>query len=134
MYTANKEIDTLKYHKIFCSYYFILCVEQLFSIFYIFNYISFYRKHPLNNLFFILFNLVIILYLVILMTLNSSNFKYDFFKITYFEFNENLMDSFDDNNRLKCFRICFYDFFSCYFYTKIVYCIFDKLAKKKKSK
>ena len=130
-YTNNSELDKITDHKIFCTYYFILCVEQLFSIFYIFNYISFYRKHPLNNIFFIIINLVLIFYFVILIALNSSNYNFDIFKITTFEFNEKLIDSFDDNNRLKCFLVCVADFFSCFIFTKIIYTIFDILAKKK---
>ena len=130
-YTFNYEIDKKKYDQIFCTYYFILCVEQLFSIFYIFNYISFYRKHPLNNLFFVIFNLILMIYLVILVTLNSSNYKIDFFKITSFEFNEHFVDTFDDNNKLKCFLVCVYDSCFCFIYTNVVYYIFDNLAKKK---
>ena len=130
LYTNNSELDRITQHKIFCTYYFILCVEQLFSIFYVFNYISFYRKHPLNNVFFLIFNLLLIIYFVILITLNSSNYKMDFFHITIFEFNENILDSFDDINRLKCLGVCGFDFCCCFFFTKIIYDIFDLLAKK----
>ena len=45
-------------------------------------------------------------------------------------FNEDLIDSFDDRNRLKCFRVCAFDFCASFIYSRIVYLIFDKLAKK----
>ena len=131
LYTYNSQLDKTTQHKIFCTYYFILCVEQLFSIFYVFNYISFYRKHPLKNTFFLIFNLLLIIYFVILITLNSSNYQMDFFHITIFEFNENSLDSFDDTNRLKCLGVCAIDFCCCFFFTKIIYYIFDLLAQKK---
>ena len=131
-YIKNAQLENTQGNYVFCSYYFVLCVEQLFSIFYVFNYISFYRKHPLNNAFFVIFNLLLIIYFIILISLNSSNFKFDFFSITNFEFNENIIDSYDDNNRLICFWICFTDFGVCFLYTKIIYFIFDTLAKKTK--
>ena len=129
-YTKNGQLDIEKENYIFATYYFILCVEQLFSIFYVLNYISFYRKHPLNNGFFVLFNLLLVVYFINLISLNSSNYKLDFFSITNFEFNENLIDSYDDNNRLKCFWICIVDSGVCFIYTKIIFFIFDALSKK----
>ena len=93
-------------------------------------YISFYRKHPLSNITFVTFNLVLFIYFIILITLNSSNFRCDIFGITDFELNEDLIDSFDDRNRLKCFRVCALDFSASFIYSRIVYLIFDKLANK----
>ena len=66
-----------------------------------------------------------------LITLNSSNYQMDVFNITDFEFNENLIDSFDDENRLKSFRVCALDFCCSFLYSRIVYFIFDKLAENK---
>ena len=106
-------------------------MEQLFSTFFIFNYIYFYRKHPLTNIFFVIFNLVLFIYFIILITLNSSNYKYDIFNITDFEFNESLVDTFDDENRIKCFRVCALDFGCSFIYSRIIYFIFNKLAKNK---
>lgn len=117
-------------YKIFITYYFILCIEQCFSTFFVLNYISFYRKHPLSNITFVTFNLVLFIYFIILITLNSSNFRCDIFGITDFELNEDLIDSFDDRNRLKCFRVCALDFSASFIYSRIVYLIFDKLANK----
>ena len=130
-YIDNLLLDKKVVYRIFITYYFILCVEQLFSTFFIFNYIYFYRKHPLTNIFFVIFNLVLFIYFIILITLNSSNYKYDIFKITDFEFNDTLVDSFDDENRIKCFRVCALDFCCSFIYSRIIYFIFNKLAKNK---
>ena len=130
-YVDNSLLDKNFVYRLFITDYFILCVEQLFSTFFVFNYIYFYRKHPLSNIFFIVFNLVIFLYFMALITLNSSNYQMDVFNITDFEFNENLIDSFDDENRLKSFRVCALDFCCSFLFSRIVYFIFDKLAKNK---
>ena len=130
-YIDNSLLEKKTVYRLFITDYFILCVEQLFSTFFVFNYINFYRKHSLSNIFFVIFNLALFIYFIVLITLNSSNFKYDIFKITDFEFNENLMDCFDEKNRLKCFRVCALDFCCSFIYSRIVYCIFDNLAKNK---
>ena len=130
-YRFNSVLEEQVSYRVFCTYFFILCVEQLFSIFFIFNYISFYRKHPLNNLFFVFFNLLIIFYFILLITLNSGNFKSDILEITYFEFSEDLVDAYDENNRINCFKIYILDFFCCLIYSRIVYFIFDRLSKRK---
>ena len=129
-YLNNSLIDKVESNKIFCTYYFILCVEQLFSITCVFNFISFYRKNPLKNTLFVFFIFLIMIYFSILISLNSSNFKYDILKITHFEFNEDLIDSFDDNNRIICFGICGFDLTFTIIYSNIIYYIFDRLAKK----
>ena len=128
----NSLIEEKVIFRLFISYYFILCIEQLFSIFFIFNYIYFYRKHPLTNIFFVFFNLALLFYFTILITLNSSNYKWDIFEITDFEFSRNLIDSFDDNNRIKCFVVCGLDFCFSFIYSRLIYFIFDKLAQKKR--
>ena len=129
-YIDNDLLPKRNVYKIFITYYFVLCIEQCFSTFFVLNYISFYRKHPLSNIIFIFFNLLLFIYFIILITLNSSNFNCDLFGITDFEFNEDLIDSFDDRNRLKCFRVCAFDFVASFIYSRIVYLIFDKLANK----
>jgi hypothetical protein len=129
-YIDNDQLPKRNVYKIFITYYFILCIEQCFSTFFVLNYISFYRKHPLSNITFVTFNLVLFIYFIILITLNSSNFRCDIFGITDFELNEDLIDSFDDRNRLKCFRVCALDFSASFIYSRVVYLIFDKLANK----
>ena len=116
-------------NKIFCSYYFIFCIEQLFSTIFIFNLIFFYRKNPFTNIFFIIFNLIQMIYFVILLTLNNSNFKYDIFNITYFEFIEDIIDSFDDNNKMNCVKYLIIDFVCSLVYSRFIYFIFSRLAQ-----
>ena len=115
---------------IFCSYYFIFCIEQLISTIFLFNLISFYRKNPFTNVFFIIFNLILFFYFVILETLNSSNFKLDPFNITIYEFLEEFVDSFADTNKLKSLRACMCDLVASIIYSRIIYLIFDKLANR----
>ena len=115
---------------IYCCFYFIFCVEQLISIIFVCNLICFYRKNPFTNVFFVILNIVILLYFIILVTLSSSNYRCDFFKITVFEQLEELVDSFDDENKLNCFRLCIIDLVASIFYSKLVYYIFNKLAQR----
>ena len=124
-------IEKAKINIIYCSYYFIFCIEQLISTIFLFNLISFYRKNSFSNPFFILFNLMLFLYFIILETLNSSNFRYDFFNVTIYEFLEEIVDSFADQNKLKSLRICIIDLFFSITYSRIIYFIFDKLAQRK---
>ena len=128
-YIDNDLLEKVLVYRLFITDYFILCVEQLFSTFFVFNYIYFYRKHPLSNIFFVFFNLALFFYFITLITLNSSNYKFDVFKITDFEFNEYLIDTFDDTNRLKCFLVCAADFSGSFIFSRIIFFIFDKLAK-----
>ena len=113
---------------IYCNYYFIFCIEQLISTIFLFNLISFYRKSPFTNYFFIFFNLLLFLYFIILQLLNSSNFKYDIFKITIYEFLDELVDSFADQNKMKSICFCLIDLFFSLMYSRIIYYIFDILA------
>ena len=73
------------------------------------------------------------IYFVILLTLNNSNFKYDIFNITYFEFIEDIIDSFDDNNKMNCVKYLIIDFVCSLVYSRIIYFIFDRLAQRKLS-
>ena len=128
-FVGNQLLNVKLVDHIFCSYYFILCIEQLFSTVLVLNFITFYRKDTLTNYFFIFFNLIILIYFVILSFLNSSNYKLDVFNLTYFEFFDNLIDSYDDNNRIKCIGVCILDFSITIIYSRSIYFIFDKLAQ-----
>ena len=133
-FIGNTLLDNKTVDKIFCSYYFIFCIEQLLSIIFLFNLITFYRKNAFTNVFFVFYSLCQLIYLIILLTLNSSNFKFDLFKITNFEFLENLIDSFDDRNRMTCAGILAIDFFSSLLFSRITYLIFDRIAKNQNKK
>ena len=121
-------IELKKLDIIFCSYYFIFCIEQLISTIFLFNLISFYRKSPFTNYFFIIFNLILFTYFLILELLNSSNYQYDIFKITIYEFLDELSDSFADQNKMKSILICLLDLVISITYSRIIYYFFDILA------
>ena len=115
--------------KNFCTFYFILSMELLFSSVFVFNYNSFYRKNIFENKFFIVFVLIFFFYLNILLTLNSSNFRFDIFNITYFEFINELIDSYSDRNKLIIIQVFIIDFGCSFIYSIIIYYIYDKIAK-----
>ena len=115
---------------IYCCFYFIFCVEQLMSTIFVCNLICFYRKSPFTNIFFVILNIVLLLYFIILVTLSSSNYRCDIFNITVFEQLEELVDSFDDQNKLNCFWLCIIDLVASIFYSKLVFYIFNKLAQR----
>ena len=129
-FIGNRIIDEKQIDIIFCSYYFIFCIEQLISTIFLFNLISFYRKNPFSNYFFIIFTLILSLYFLLLELLNSSNYKYDIFNITFYEFVDDLADSFADQNKLKSFLYCLIDLFGSIIYSRIIYYIFDFLANR----
>ncbi len=115
--------------EIFCTYYFLLTIEHLISTILFFNCISFYKRSPFTNFYFILFLLILVLYYIILLTLNSSNFKLDFIKITVFEFSDILIDSFSDKNRIFVLISCLFDFVGSLIYLGIVNFIFNRIAR-----
>ena len=129
LYNFNDFIEETERGTIFCTFYFIYCVEQLSTIF-ILNLISFYRKFCLFNSVFVIFCLILLLYFVSIITLTSSNFNLDIFGFLYFEYIENIVDAYDENNKLICFIICMVDFFGSIIYSRIIYHIFNNLAKK----
>ena len=127
-FVGNHLLDLRYVDYVYISYYFVFCIEQLFSVVFVLNFISFYRKDSLTNIFFIVCNLLILIYFVILTTLSSSNYKCDFLNLTYFEFFDNIIDTYDDHNRINCIKVCIIDFLSTLFYSRVIYYIFNKLA------
>ncbi len=128
LYVENIQVDRKSLNEIYTTYYFILCIEQLFSTIFTLNLISFYRKDAILNVFYISIILLLLLYFVTTVTLNSSNFKFDIFRLLVFEHLDSNIDSFDDNNKITCFLICLIDFFSTIIFSRVVYYIFGKLA------
>ena len=118
----------------FVTFYFSLCVEFLVSINYSFNLNSFYRKSPFSNVSLILLTLLLFIYLVIIVCLSSSNMKYDFMRITYFDFSSNLIDSFSDKNKLFLLMTLLFDFVCTFLLSTIIYYVFRLIAKLKSPK
>ena len=115
--------------KIFCTFYFVLCMELIFSSVFVYNYNSFNRKNVFDNYVYLTFILIFFLYLALILTLNSSNYKTDIFEITTFEFSEYLIDSFSDRNKLITFCVSLFDFSFSFAYSRFIYYIFDKISK-----
>ena len=127
-YSFNRLIEMENKNKIFTTYYFILCIELILSTSFTINYISFYRKNLITNTFFMLFAILLLSYFIVIICLNSSNLRFDIFNITYFEYFEYLIDSFDDKNRLTYFLCCFIDFIVSILISRIIYFIFNTIS------
>ena len=127
-YTTNRLLDISKVDKIFATYYFILCIELIFSTSFIINNLSFYRKNIFSNTFFMISIIILLSYFVMLVTLNSSNLRVDIFNISFFEYYEYIIDSFDDRNKLKYTIFTASDFILGYIYSRIINYIFNKLS------
>ena len=130
----NYDLTVEELDKIFCTHYFMLCIELIFSIISAFKFISFSTKSRFSNPFFIIFILLLLFYFVNLISLNSSNYREDYFNITYFEYQEKLIDSFDEHNKILLISVCLVDFIISIFYSRFIYMIFLKIAKYKLSK
>ena len=128
VFNKNDFIETKSIDKIYSTYYFIFCVEQLFSTIFVLNLNCFYRKNWFFNTTFIIILSIILFYFFTIITLNDSNYKFDIFGICYFEFFENIVDAYDENNKLNIFLICLIDFGLSIIYSRIVNFIFDKLS------
>ena len=125
-FLEKKEVD-----KIYSTFYFMFCVEHIFSTIVVLNLISFYRITWFFNSSFITITLIIFLYYVITLTLTDSNYNADIFGYLYFEFQENIVDAYDENNKIYFFLVCFFDFGFSILYSRIVYYIFNRLSKDK---
>jgi magnesium-transporting ATPase (P-type) len=131
VFKSNDFIGLNEQDSIYATFYFIFCIEQLFSTIFVLNLICFYRQSWQLNASFIVISLIIFLYFVIVLTLNNSNFNVDIFNILHFEFLENIVDAYDENNKLECFYICLIDISVSIVYSNIIYYVFDYLSKNK---
>ena len=130
----NIEVPIEQYAKssnIFCTFYFLLCMELIFSSVFVYNYNSFNRRNLFENYFYLIFILIFFIYLFLLLTLNSSNYNTDIFQITYFEYSDYLVDSFSDRNKFITLCVSLFDFSLSFIYSRIIYYIFGKLSKNK---
>jgi len=127
-FSINDFLERKDQDKIYSTFYFLFCIEQLFSTIFVLNLFCFYRKTWLLNTKFIIISLVILLYFVIVLTLSNSNYNVDIFNILYFEFFENLVDAYDENNKFNFCLICLIDFSLSIVYSRVVYFVFNKLS------
>ena len=127
----NDILNTEQKDIIYCSFYFLFCIEQLFSTIIVINFISFFRQTWLFNTIFIGICLLILIYFVINITLTNSNYKVDIFNILEFEFLPNLIDAYDEQNKIFIFLVCIADLIISIIYSRIIFYIFKKLIIKK---
>ena len=128
-FNSNDFIEENERGKIYCSFYFLFCLEQLFSTVYILNLIGFYRKSSYLNTIFIILFLIILAYFVCITSLTNSNYNVDVFSYLYFEHLENIVDAYDENNKINVYLICFIDFVASLIYSRVVYHVFIRIAK-----
>ena len=128
-FNTNDFVEISKVDKIYATFYFMFCIEHLFSTIFVLNLISFYRRTWLFNAYFITLSLLIFCYYVILLTLTNSNYNVDIFGFLYYEFLENIVDAYDENNKQSFFLVCLLDFSTSVIYSRVVYYIFNKLSK-----
>ena len=125
-FIAKKNID-----KIYSTYHFVFCVSDLLTTIYVFNLLSIYRKSLYLNTLFIIQSLLVFFYFTITISLTSSNFKVDIFDFLYFEYLANIVDAYDENNKVDCFLTCMLDFLLSIVYSRLIYYIFVILSKSK---
>ena len=128
-YNTNDFIKESERGKIYCSLYFLFCLEQLSSTVYILNLIDLCRSPFYLNSSFIILLLIILLYFIHITSLTNSNYNIDIFGYLYFEHLDNIVDAYDENNKINGFLICLIDFFISLVYSRIIYYVFIKLAK-----
>ena len=129
VYHSNDFIDVKEHDRIYTTFYFLFCVEQLFSTIYVLNTISFYRESWAFNNIFIVFALLIFVYFAIITTLTDSNYNIDIFNFLYFEYVENIVDTYGENNKQKIFLVCILEYAITIAYSRIIFHIFDKLSR-----
>ena len=113
----------------FLSYFFVLCIEFLICGILAFSFESFYRESAFSNFYLIVFVNIYLLYIVLLLFFNSSNYSSDVLSITHFIHNEKIMDCFSDKNKSYLLVSLLFDFLGTVIMNLITYLIFNFLVK-----
>ena len=129
LYKNDVQLSIEERHHEYICFLFILCVEFIINCIFIFNHISFYREPPFSNITLVVSSLVILIYVILLLCFNSSNFKSDFLGLTNFAYSENLMDTYSDQNRMYLTIIICFDFAGSFLFCSIFYIIFNCFTK-----
>ena len=131
-FSAFKGDDVLDNHLVnldFVSYFFVLSFEFLICGILNLNLSSFNTESGCSNKYLIFFINIYLIYMIILVCLNSSNYSNDIFSITNFVSNEKIMDSFADNDKLYLLLALIIDVFFTFLFNRITYLIFHKFLK-----
>ena len=126
LYKGNSQIDSHLLDSEFNSYLFVLIIEFLIGGILSFNFVSFYRESVLTNYYLIITIDIFLIYLILLVFLNSSNYSMDILSITKFNRDENIMDCFSDRNRIVLLIAILFDFFGTLFVNWLTFIIFRK--------
>ena len=113
----------------FLSYFFVLTIEFLICGILSFSFISFYKESALSNIYLIIFINIYLIYLALLIFLNSSNYSKDVLNITKFIYNERIMDCFSDKNKSYLLVSILFDFFGTVLFNLITFLIFNCFIK-----
>ena len=130
-FNTNNFIEKKSIDKIYSTYHFVFCVADLVTTVYVLNLLSIYRKSLFLNTLFIILSLLVFFYFSITISLTSSNFNVDIFDFLYFEYFENIVDAYDENNKVDCFIACLLDFNLSIVYSRLIYYLFARLSKGK---
>ena len=129
LYKTDENLDSGQSNSEYINFIFILCIEFVINSIFIFNHISFYREPPFSNITLVVSSLIVFIYVILLICLNSSNFNSDIIGLTNFAYSENLIDTYSDQNRMWLTVIICFDFSGSFLFCSILYIIFDCCAE-----
>ena len=123
-FSGDKLLDLKSLDEEYVSFFFVLASVYIICSIFVFNFASYYKENPFENRFLIIFTLIYLLYISILIFTCSSNLSYDILKITFFTYDDRLIDSFTDFNKIYLALSVITDilmtFIFCYI-TKIIF-------------
>ena len=108
------------------SYYFTIESEYIICLIFSFNFASFYKKSPFENIFLVIITLLYLMYTFTLVFLCSSNFSNDILNITNFNNIENFVDHYTDLNKVYIFFIILFDLLATFIFILVIKIIFRK--------
>ena len=126
IFSDDHQIEQHYRDKEFLSYYFVLSIEFMLCGILGLNFISFFKGSIFNNYYLIVFIIIYLIYLALLIFLNSSNYSLDILSITNFEHTENFVYSFTDNNRIYLLISLILDFCGTLIINYITFLILKK--------
>ena len=129
LYIVDETLNKEKSDEEYINFVFILCVEFIINSIFAFNNVSFYRKSPFSNVILVILSLLDLLYIILLICLNSSNFNSDIINLTKYSYSDNLIDSYSDRNGLLLLFIMIFDFICSFLFSTIIYYIFIRYIK-----
>ena len=129
LFRGDTSFDEHLLDREFLSYFFVLNIEFLICGIIAFSFVSFYKESALSNFYLIVFINVYLIYIVLLLFFNSSNYSSDVLSITHFIRNEKIMDCFSDKNKSYLLVSLLFDFLGTVIMNLITYLIFNFLVK-----